>query len=129
MPTTTSFTKIDDSSFPHGHYYYDATIAEGESQSEAINLGNMIPVAVQLPDEWTAAKVSFLASGDDSTFGKLMNLAGELVTAANNAASDYITLDPDAFLGAKIIKIRSGTAAAATNQDEERTVRLIVKPI
>lgn len=129
MPTTTAFTKIDDSSFPHGHYYYDATIANGASQSEAINLGNMVPVAVQLPAAWTSAKISFLASGDDSTFGTLMNLAGELVTAANNAASDYVTLDPDAFLGAKIIKIRSGTAATPVNQGAERTVRLIVKPV
>lgn len=129
MPTTTNFTKIDDSSFPSGHYYTDVTIANGASQSGAVNLGVFTPVALQLPAAWTAAKVSFLASGDDSTFGSVVNLAGEVASAANNAASDYVILDQSTFGGLKIIKVRSGTSATPVNQGDDRTIRLIVKPI
>jgi hypothetical protein len=101
-----------------------ATIANGAALSDAVELGAYEPLAVVMPAAWTAAGLSFQASFDGAAYVDVHDAAGELTTAAG--ASRAIALDPDKFLGARKLKIRSGTAAAAVNQLAERKLTVIV---
>ncbi len=126
---TTDFTKVDNGVQPGLFFYYDATILINTALSDAINLGRFSPVALALPSGWTAAKISFTISTDGTTFDKFLcdQANGEIVSAANNAANQYVVLDPSLFFGVMSFKIRSGTNSVPVTQDAARTIRVIVR--
>jgi len=113
------------------------TIANGQSLSSAVDLGDRILLAVQMPASWTAAQLSFQASNDGSNFGTLKDFSApsgaspEIATVGNVGGGDYVALGniPDAiWRSVGWLKVRSGSASAPTNQGAERTVYLITKP-
>ena len=101
----------------------DVIIANGASLSAAINLNGRVLTAIYMPAAWTAASLSFRASQDGVTFYDLFPLGVEYVSAA--AASIFIPLDNNNFLGVKWLKVRSGTAASPVNQGAARTLTLM----
>lgn len=104
----------------------DAVIANGSSLGDGIDLGGSSVIGIQMPASWTAANLTFQASHDGVTYADLYDSAGEFTVTA--AASRFIVIDPTTLLGARYLKVRSGTAGAAVNQGAARTLVLIVKP-
>lgn len=92
-----------------------ATIANGESLSGAVQLGGMYLSKIALPAEFDGTAITFQGSLDGSTFYNLYTNAG---TEVNYPASASRVIVPEFmdFLGLHSIKVRAGTAGAATNQ-------------
>lgn len=102
------------------------TIANGQSQTGALDLGTLRLAGVLVdPAGWTAAKVSFLVSHDGTTFAPLYSTAGEVASAANQAAGDFVAVAADSFRGVRFLKVRSGTAASPTTQGADRALVLV----
>src|SRR5689334_20460748 len=89
--------------------YVDVAIANGASLSAAVDLGNRTLVGALIPATWTAAGLSFKASPDGTTYGKLVDGTGGEVTAASLAGGEYVALDPSKFFGVRFLEIVSGT--------------------
>lgn len=102
----------------------DATIASGASLSDGINLSGHVLTGIYMPAAWTAAAITFQASDDNSTWYNVYFEGAEVSITV--AASQYIVLDPQKYLGIRHLKVRSGTSAAGVNQGADRTVKLIV---
>lgn len=102
------------------------TIANGASQSDALELNTEKIIAIQLPDTWTAAALTFLASNDGTTYGPVYDDSGTEATiaSANVVALRCVGVDVLAgvLAGFRYLKLRSGTAASPVNQGAARTI-------
>lgn len=108
----------------------DATIANGESLSGAIDLGGLRLFAIRIPSAWTTANLTFQGSIDGgATYNDLKDQDGVEITAVVSAVSDMIILDPVLFSAIPLLKIRSGTSASAVNQGGARTLTLVLRSI
>jgi hypothetical protein len=93
------------------------TIASGQTTSPEVDIGNKVLVGIQVPSNWSAATISFLASIDGgATFGPVVNFAGgtttPYVSASLGAGQAYLALDPTILRGISSFKIVAGTAQA-----------------
>ncbi len=110
-----------------------ATIANGASLSDTVKLMSESILAIEMPAAWTAANLTFQAASDSddataATFNNVYDEAGVEYTVTA-AASRYIMLDPSYFLGAKWVKVRSGTSGAAVNQGAQRVIGLVTREL
>ncbi len=105
-----------------------ATIANGESLSAAIDVSGKTLLRINMPATWTTANLTFQFSADNSTYRNLYKDDGTEYTVTA-AASRAIVLDASAFLGVSYIKVRSGTSGAAVNQGGARTIDLVTRKI
>jgi hypothetical protein len=121
-------TTAPDATFVSDAEYADATIANGQSISGTLDLWKKSLVGILLPATWTAAGLSFLASPDGVTFGKLYDAFGEL-TIVSLAGGEYVTLDPAKFFGVRYVQIRSGTAGTPVNQGGSRVLRAVLRAV
>jgi hypothetical protein len=103
-----------------------ATIANGASLSGAVSLEGATPLAIVMPSAWTAANLTFQASEDESTYNDMYDYAGTEVTVTA-AASRHIWLSPNEWVGAKSIKVRSGTTGTPVNQGAARTITILAR--
>lgn len=110
-----------DSQNPGAHRKYNATIANGASESEAIDTWMWTLLSVQMPAAWTLAALTVLGSADGVTYGTLVGASGALSVAAP-AVNEVLTFDPAATFGVRYIKLKSGTVAAPVNQGAARTL-------
>jgi hypothetical protein len=99
------------------------TIANGASLSSAATLGGFIPTVIEMPTAWTAAGISFQASGDGTNYYYLYDSAGTVITYTVDANRRIINL-PSYFADCKYLKILSGTPAVPVNQGAERIIYL-----
>lgn len=111
-------------------YQCTVTIANGASESEAINLGGRAWGMVILPAGWTAAKLGMkvgLTSGG-TFYGPVKDQAGALVLATV-AASDAIALPQgDNHVWGPFVKLVSCDASGvAVNQGADRVLTLLVR--
>ena len=105
-----------------------ATIASGQSLSEAVPLGAKSLVGLAMPAAWDAASLTFQVSVDGgTTWFELVDMAGSAV-AMGVAAGHFVQIDPTKWRGINHIKVRSGTAGAAVNQNADRAIGLVVRP-
>lgn len=111
---------------PHQQENPVATIANGQSLSDAIDLGGLRLVSIVMPSAWTAANLTFQVSHDGTTYNNLYDAGGSEVTTTA-AASRYIYLDPAFWSGIRFLKVRSGTSGAAVAQGAERLVTLVCR--
>ena len=103
----------------------EVVIANGTSDSNAVDVSERVAVGILMPSSWTAASLTFRASVDGVNFFPVYDAAGvELVVTA--AAGTYIVVAPDATRALRYLKIRSGTNGAAVNQGAARTLKLAV---
>lgn len=101
------------------------TIANGESLSGAVTMNpDWKLIAVMPASTWDTAAMTFQISIDGTTFANVYNEATEY-SLSSVVAAGYNRIDMLMFLGARAIKVRSGTAASATNQTSETTVTLV----
>jgi len=105
-----------------------ATIANGESLSGAVDLDSNTLVGISMPAAWTAAVITLSVSNDGTNYASLY-YDGTEFTVNEATASINITLDPTVLLPWRYIKVRSGTAGTPVNQDAERAITLLTKPI
>lgn len=105
-----------------------ATIANGTSLSDAVNIENQNMFAIIMPAAWTAAALTFQGSIDGTNFFNLYDDTGTEISFTV-AASRYVLIRwPAMFFGLKKLKIRSGTASVAVNQAAERALTVIIIP-
>ncbi len=98
-----------------------ATIANGESLSDALDLKGYGLTGFQMPTSWTTANLTFQVSVDGTTYQNLYDDLGNEVTVTA-AASRFIRVDPALFVGFEKIKVRSGTSGSAVNQAAARSI-------
>lgn len=105
--------------------YQTVTIASGASLTAAVDMGKRELVRVDMPSAWTAAALTFQVSADGTTYTNLYKDGSEF-SKTEAAASRGVGIAPaDAMMMHRYIKIRSGTAASAVNQEAERTLTLV----
>jgi hypothetical protein len=102
------------------------TIANGASLSGAVDIGGRKLVAIDMPSAWTAAALTFQASADGVTYDDMYDGATE--RSLTVAASRYMMLNIGDWVGARYLKIRSGTSGTPVNQGGARTITLMVQP-
>jgi hypothetical protein len=108
------------------------TIANGQSLSAPVNLGNKTLCAIVVPTPWTAAALSFQASDDGGvTWQNLFDVTGTEVSipSASVVAGQRISVNPAIFASVDFVKIRSGTNAAAVAQGGARVLGLATREI
>lgn len=101
-----------------------ATIANGESLSGAVDLGDGILTRIEMPAAWTAAGLTFQVSADNSTWLDLYDDAGSEVSVTADA-SQAMRVDFADWIGVRYLKARSGTSGTPVNQGAERVLSLI----
>lgn len=102
------------------------TIANGQSLSDAVDLGDKVLCAIQMPDAWTTASLTLQASYDGVTFADVS--AGGEYEVSSVAASKFLLLHTSyVFTGIRYLKIRSGTSGTPVNQGADRTLQLMVR--
>ena len=106
--------------------WFDVTIANGESLSSSVGIGKACtPVALRMPDAWTDAQVSFLASPNSTTPVSLFDGGTEVKVTV--AASRYVVIEPAVFFTVRVLRLRSGDAGAPVNQAASRTIRVVCR--
>lgn len=106
---------------------FETLIANGQSISAVVDLGNARLTRVELPAVWTAADLTFQVSSDGTTWRDLYDVSGSeyLVKAS---ASRAVLLPLSDFIGIQYLKIRSGSSAAAVAQGGARTLTFVALP-
>lgn len=112
------------------HLYFatgSVTISNGASLSGALDLEGLVPVSLLLPAGWDAANVTFQVSYDGSTYYNLKDVDGEVSYPA--AVDTCISLNPATFVGARYLKVRSGTLSVAVNQTADRVITVVKRSV
>ena len=108
-----------------------ATIGAGTALSAAVNLGVGRVRGIQMPGVWTAAVLTFQVSLDGTNFFELIDARPTIgyvyTTGLAVAITQFVCIDPVLFDGVPIIKIRSGTLAAAVNQGVAATLTVALR--
>jgi len=105
-----------------------ATIANGESLSAAVDIGDNVVASIVMPAAWTTAVITFDASIDGTTYGPLYDRYGTEYSV-QVAATRSIPLSVQDFVGFRYLKIRSGTSGVPVNQAAERIIAIATRPV
>lgn len=106
-------------------YNDTATIANGESLSTVVHLGQRRMFGLQLPTI-TSAVLTFSVSYDGETYVDLYDDAGTEVSLTVSTGARFVVFStPAKFLGVQRLKIRSGTSGTPVNQGAERLIRVV----
>lgn len=98
-------------------------IANGNSQSDSVEVGHWIPNAIEMPAAWDPADITFLGSFDGANFYPLYLDSAEVKITAPGVST--IQILPSGFLPAvRFLKVRSGTAASPVSQTAARSLAL-----
>lgn len=120
--------------------YKEVTIANAASLSSEADLTGHQLIAIQMPDDWDAADLTFqarpgcaddVAAHPNELLQNLYDDQGNEVTVQADA-DRYIALTAgvlDALTGCGAIKVRSGPASAAVAQTPARIITLVLVPI
>src|ERR1700732_2123714 len=105
------------------------TILNGQSLSNAVQVGAAQLAAVEMPAAWDAAGMTFQASVDGINFFNLKDDTGAEISLVVAAAThvglgEGSTAKTEQFRGAPYLKVRSGTGASPVNQTADRIITL-----
>lgn len=100
-------------------------IANGASLSGAVPVGDRVPVGIAMPAAWDGTSLTFQVSVDGGASWCELTDSGGTAISATVAPSRYIPLDPTVWIGINMIKIRSGTSGAPTNQTADHSLTLV----
>lgn len=104
-----------------------ATILNGASLSDELNLNGLMIEAIDMPAAWTAAGLSFVASEvSGGTFLPLFDVAGVEITATVAASRRHV-LPISLIRGHYFLKLRSGTSAVPAAQGGDRSITLLCR--
>jgi hypothetical protein len=102
-------------------------IADTESLSEGVDLGNRTLGAILMPAAWSAADLTFEVSIDGENFFDLLDSEGSEV-ALTVAADDFLRLNVLDWSAIRYLKLRSGTSGSPVAQEGDRTITLVTVP-
>ena len=105
------------------HFVSTVTIANGQSLSDAVNLGGSRLMNVMLPATWTTASITFQISLDGVTYGDYFDYNGNEHTGVATAGKP-INVDPTVFADVQFLKIRSGTSGTPVAQGGDRSIQI-----
>lgn len=101
------------------------TVGAGASLSGAVTMdATWKLVAVITDSAWDTNAMTFQATVDGTNYFSVYN-EGTEYSLAGVVASALNRVDLNVFLGARAIKVRSGTAASAVNQVDATVVTLV----
>jgi hypothetical protein len=105
----------------------DGMAAATSGLSTIISLKGYLLTNIIIPDAWTTAALTFLLSVDESTYNSVFTYDGELSYSSSNVLAGHsLGVKPEHAMQLQgLIKLRSGTKAAAVNQAASRTITLI----
>lgn len=98
----------------------ETVIPSGSDTSGNLNAGGRVPSALVMPAAWTAADITFEVSIDGSTWVPV-HLADGTQYTLTVAASRFVSLTADYFIGAKHVRLVS-----SVNQGADRTMTLMM---
>jgi hypothetical protein len=101
----------------------NVTIAAGAQLSDAADLSSSTLSMILVPQQWTAAKLSFQVSGDNVNFYDLID--DETQRAVHTIAQAGCATPVTAEVGGTFVKLRSGLPEHPINQDDVRVVTLL----
>lgn len=108
-----------------------AVIANGESQSNVVDLEMYVLCGIHMPAGWTAAAITFLAGHENEDGGTdylpIYDTTGSEVSVTT-AAGRHVVIAPSVFAGVRWLKLRSGTSGTPVNQGADRTLHLVARP-
>lgn len=96
------------------------TIANGQTTSSAMYLGDQVPIVLRMPAAFTGTSVTFEGSPDGVTFQEI-DVGGTAYTETVAQGKDTV-LDPTGFSGYRYVKVISGSAEGGA-----RTVTLLTR--
>lgn len=103
---------------------FTATIASGQSLSDAVDLLGYDLGAIAFPSSWTAADVTLQTSEDGVTYRDVF--VGTAEATIDAAASQWTVVSPDTAHGlGRYIKVRSGPSSAPVNQAADREITVL----
>jgi hypothetical protein len=95
--------------------------------SAALDLNDSRLGVIYVPAGWLAANITFQVSHDGATFANLYDSTGAEYTVTA-AASRAIAVPLADFLGARYVKLRSGTSGGPVNQTGAPSLVLALVP-
>lgn len=110
--------------------FYKASVDGMDSNglSTIIDMSGYMLNSIVMPATWTSAALTFLLSVDGgSNYNSIYTYDGELSYSSSNAiAAVSLGVKPEHAMQMQgLLKLRSGTKAAAVNQGASRTITLI----
>lgn len=100
------------------------TVLDSASLSDAARLYGCRLVGFATDSAWDTQAVTFQRSSDGSTYQNVYDQYNVEYSIPAVVASTYHAVDPAVFIGCRYIKVRSGTAGAAANQNGNTVVTL-----
>lgn len=107
--------------------YQTVTIASAGSLSAEVPIEGLTLAGIIMPAAWTTANLTFQGGIVSGTVENLYDEYGTEVTVTA-AASRYIAVSPEQFVGIKYLKVRSGTSGTPVAQGAERSLTLVLIP-
>lgn len=104
--------------------YLDATIANGATDSNWVQLKGKQLVAVVFPAAFTGTSVRFRARVDSGAGNIIEQKESTTDFSLTFAASGWVPVSVDVFCGVPEVQIVAGSAQGAA-----RTIRLITRPV
>jgi hypothetical protein len=105
-----------------------AFIQGGQSLSGVVDLLGLNLVSIVMPNNWTAANLTFQGSDTkDGTYKDIYDSDGNevVVSAAANRSIDLATLAEQALKNFDYIKVRSGTTGSPVVQAGDKPIKLL----
>lgn len=108
-----------------------ATIANGASVSDALDLANTSLLGIIMPAAWTTAALTVEVSADNSTWTGLAydQDGSQCNSIASPVAGSAYALNALGLLPYRYIRLRSGTTATPVNQGAARSITVITRPL
>ena len=106
-----------------------AVIPINTAVSPTLDLSGYCLVGIETPAAWTAAGLTFQASGSAAAAVADVYDNGGSEYTVSAAAAHYVIMSPADVLGWKYLVVRSGTAGTPVNQAGERTLNLICRSL
>lgn len=106
-----------------------ATIAAGQSLSNAVDVTTGEILRIVMPDEWTPANISFQLStlNDEAQFRDVAYVGNGREIVIGCVPGHVVALGADTdFAREGFLKLRSGTAAAPVLQEADRSFQLVI---
>ena len=103
------------------------TFAAGQHLSSMIDCSAGTPVFVFMPNEWTAARLSFQVSPDGTYFYDLFDNMAQEVTF-NVTAGTGIRIDPN-WSPVTFLKLRSGSRSAPRPQESDLSITVVLDTV
>ena len=98
-----------------------------ESTTRVFDMGGLLLHGIEIEDAWTTASLGFLGGAASTAMHTVYtDSGGELLFTAG--ASRMVVIDPTKLSGTRYLQLRSGCAAAATNQVAQRPINLMIRP-